>query len=187
MNQQNKERIIEILSDSFKDNKSTNFVLKQDKKTPKRLRNLIEYSLFYGENFGEVLLSEDRNSCTIILDTEKKKTTIKSTLWDLKLIFKCIGLGRVGSVLKRESLIKSHHPKEDFIHLWYIGVDPDQQGNGIGSKQLKEIIEMARSKGKAIYLETSTERNFPFYEKFGFEHVATIDQLGYSLRMYCWK
>lgn len=187
MNKQKRERIISILSESFKDNKSTNFVLKQDKKTPKRLRKLIEYSIFYGENFGQVILSDDQNACTIILDTQKKKSTFKSILWDLKLVFRCIGLNRITKVLKRESLIKSHHPKDSFIHLWYIGVDPDHQGEGKGSQQLEEVIDMANKANKRIYLETSTERNFSFYEKHGFKHVTTITQLGYSLRMYCWQ
>jgi len=179
-----KERIIEILSESFRDNKSTNFVIKQDHKREFRLRRLIEYSIFYGENFGEVFLTEDNNACYIILDTERKRTTLKSIIWDLKLIFQCIGLKNVRKVLKRESLIKSNHPKNDFIHLWYIGVHSSDQGKGLGTKQMKKIIDQARSQNKSIYLETSTERNFKFYKNLGFHEEVTIDQLGYSLKMF---
>jgi len=184
MNQTNKNHIIEILTDSFQNNKSTNFVIKQDNKRAKRFRALIEYSIYYGEKFGEVFLSEDKKACYIILDTEKKKTTLGSIIWDLRLVFKTIGVSRVGKVLKREALIKSHHPTEDFVHLWYIGVSPSVQGKGRGTQLMQTIIEKAQSQNKKIYLETSTQRNFKFYESFGFKEEVTLEQLGYSLKMF---
>lgn len=187
MEKQKKEQIIKILSESFHDNKSTNFVIKQVKKKDFRLRKLIEYSIFYGESFGEVYLSEDNHSCYIILDTEKKKTTLKSVFWDLRLIFQCIGLTNIKKVLKRESLIKSNHPKENFIHLWYIGVIPTEQGLGKGTRLMKMIIDDARSQNKKIYLETSTERNFKFYEDLGFKEEVRGNQLGYSLNFFSLK
>lgn len=187
MKQEIKERIIEILTESFKDNKSTNFVIKHDKKREFRLRKLIEYSIFHGESFGEVFLSEDKNACYIIIDTEKKKTTLRSILWDLRLIFQCIGIKNVRKVMKREALIKSNHPKGSFIHLWYIGVIPTKQSLGIGTRLMKEIVESAQAQNRKIYLETSTERNFKFYEQLGFQEELTLNQLGYSLKMYSLK
>ena len=184
MNPTDKNHVINILTESFQDNKSTNFVIRQDRKKAKRFRSLIEYSIFYGEKFGEVFLSEDKTSCYIILDTEKKKLLWSSLIWDLRLVLKCIGIARVSKVMKREALIKSHHPKEDFIHLWYIGVSPAKQGEGKGTKLMQTIIEKAQSENKKIYLETSTQRNFKFYESFGFTEVVTLDQLGYSLKMF---
>ncbi|PHR47060.1 MAG: GNAT family N-acetyltransferase [Fluviicola sp.] len=184
MNQSNKNDIINILTDSFQNNKSTNFVVQQDSKRAKRFRSLIEYSIFHGEKFGEVFLSEDKTSCYIILDTEKKKLTWSSLIWDLRLVLKCIGIARVIKVMKREALIKSHHPKKDFIHLWYIGVSPAKQGEGKGTKLMQKIIDKAQSQNKKIFLETSTQRNFKFYESFGFTEVVTLDQLGYSLKMF---
>lgn len=184
MNKSDKNHIIEILTDSFQDNQSTNFVVKQDRKRAKRFRSLIEYSIFYGEKFGHIFLSEDKKSCYIILDTSKKKLTLSSMFWDLRLVLKCIGISRVGKVMKREALIKNHHPKEGFIHLWYIGVSPAAQGKGQGTKLMQKIIEKAQAQNKKIYLETSTQRNFKFYVSFGFKEVVRLEQLGYSIRMY---
>lgn len=187
INHQNKQQIIEILTKSFRDNKSTNFVIKQDHKREARLKKLIEYSIFNGERFGQVYLSEDRNSCAIIIDTERKKITFRSLMWDLRLLFMCIGLKNIKKVLKREALIKASYPKEEFIHLWYVGVTPTEQGKGLGTNLIKEIIASARSMNKPVYLETSTERNFEFYKKLGFEEITTIDQLGYSLKLFYLK
>ena len=178
------EQMIEILTTAFQENKSVNFIVKQDKKREKRLRLLIEYSIFYGKSFGKLILNEDKTACAIIVDLEKKKTTFRSIIWDLRLIFGCVGITNVSKILRREKAIKSLLPKEPFLHLWYIGVDPSTQGTGAGSKLLQEIIALAQSQNKVLQLETSTPRNFPFYEKRGFNELAKITEFGYEMRVY---
>lgn len=185
--QDKQQRVLEILTRSFETNQSANFVIKQDRKKNKRMRVLIAYSIAYGELFGEVWLSEDHTACAIVLDSSQKKSSLRAVIWDLRLVFGAIGLRRVVRVLKRESLIKSHHPKEAFYHLWYLGVDPDFQGQGRGSELLQQIIQRAHENQKAVYLETSMERNFAFYEHHGFKEACTLADLGYSIRMYCLK
>lgn len=182
-----KQRVIQILYESFKDNKSTNYIIKQGQSRDRRLRTLIKYSIFYGEKFGEVYLSDDESSCYILMESELKKTTLKSVFWDVKLIIQCIGITNVRKVLKRESIIKSYQPKGNFIHLWYIGVSPNQQGEGRGTMLMKEIIHKSREQNKTLCLETSTERNFQFYERLGFKEKTTLHELSYSLKMYFLK
>jgi ribosomal protein S18 acetylase RimI-like enzyme len=178
--------VSEILFESFFDNKSVNFVVKQDHKKDKRLKTLIEYSIFMGENFGKIYLSDDKKACAIVLDPAKKKTTLKGILWDIKLAFGVIGISNVGKVMARESVLKKYHPKTPFMHLWYIGVKNEEHSKGLGSKLLQQIIN--DNPDKDIYLETSTERNFPFYKKHGFELVDDlVNELGYHLHMYIHK
>jgi len=175
--------ISSILVASFYDNKSVNAVVKQDAKKEQRLKLLIEYSIFMGENFGRLYLTDDNKACAILLDPLKKKITLKAILWDIKLAFKVVGIFNVLSVLRREQVLKSHYPKHNYIHLWFIGVDVKHQGQGLGSKMLKQII--ADYADKDIFLETSTERNFSFYEKYGFTMEKNlINEVGYNLKMY---
>ena len=181
-----KKIVNEILFESFYDNKSINFVVKQDEKKDKRLKKLMDYSIFMGENFGKIYLTDDKKSCAIVLDPSKKKTTLKAIIWDIKLAFGVIGIGNVGKVMNRESTLKKYHPKTPFIHLWYIGVRNQEQSKGLGSKLLNQII--SDYPNKDIYLETSTERNFPFYKKHGFKLVNDlVKDLGYHLHMYIHK
>lgn len=181
---EDKKQVLNILTKSFNDNFSTNFVIKQDQKKSKRLSVLIEYSIFYGERFGEVFLSEDKSACYIIIEPSKKKISLQTLIWDIRLVFQCIGLKKLKKVLKREALLKKEHPKEGFIHLWYIGVEPEMQGKGKGSELMGQIIAKAHNDKKRIYLETSTERNFTFYESFGFKEKLTINDLDYPLKMF---
>jgi len=175
-----KQIIIDILSQSFDQNQSVNFVVKQDRKRKNRIRLLIEYSFFIGLNFGEVFISDDETTCCILLLPEKKKTTLSSVFWEIKLLFRCIGVNNLIKVLNREKLLKQHHPDSPFIHLWYIGVLPRYQGKNKGSILIEEIITHYKLTNKAIYLETSTLRNLPFYKRLGFKVINEID-IGYRL------
>lgn len=179
-----KHIVVDILRKSFRDNASVNFVVKQDRKRESRIRKLMEYSYFQGEHFGKIYLSKDQNACAIVLIPSKKKTTLKSILWDLKLVFGCIGIFRVPKVLKRQREIRKQHPGIPFLHLWYIGVNPSFQGQARGTELMARIIHDAKELNLPICLETSTPRNFPFYEKLGFRLIAEMSQLGYPLHMY---
>ncbi len=179
-NWKDQDLVVDIISQSFNENKSINFVAKQDEKRKQRIELLIRYSFFQGMNFGQIFISDDNKGACIVLFSNKKKTTFRSVIWDLKLAVKCIGASRVLKVLKRESGIKAKHPKEAFIHLWYIGVYPDAQQKGIGSCLLSEVLK--KYPKEMFYLETSTVENLPFYKKYNFEVTDTID-LGYSLHI----
>jgi ribosomal protein S18 acetylase RimI-like enzyme len=175
-----KNLIVDILSKSFNENQSINFVVKQNRKRKDRINLLIQYSFFIGMNFGDVFISDDETSCCIMLLPEKKKTTFFSLLWEVKLLFRCIGISNLMKILNREKLLKQHHPDSPFIHLWYIGVLPEYQGNNKGSLLIEEIITYYKLTNKTIYLETSTLRNLPFYKKHGFKVISKIN-LSYSL------
>lgn len=62
-----------------------------------------------------------------------------------------------------------HFPDEPVWYLKLLGVDPEGQGQGIGSTLLRESLRELDEDGLPAYLETGTERNVRFYERFGFE------------------
>ena len=57
-------------------------------------------------------------------------------------------------------------------YLWAIGVDPPCQGQGIGGMLMQPVLARADADGLPCYLETSKERNVPFYKKYGFTVVS---------------
>jgi GNAT superfamily N-acetyltransferase len=175
-----KAKIIEILTRSFDDNKSVNYVVKQDQNRVERIKNLMDYSFNVCNEFGEVWMSDDKQAVALILFPDKKRSSFRTLLWDLKLALSVIGIDRVSAVLKREAMIKSNHPKEPIAYLWFIGVNPQLQGKGVGSAFIKEVIQECERKKRPIYLETSMEKNLPFYKKFGFEIFQSL-QLSYTL------
>jgi len=177
---QDKDRVVDILAESFDDNQSVNYIVKQDKKRNQRIKKLMAYSFDICFLYGEVFLNDDKSACALILFPDKKKNNLKSILLDIKLIVSCIGISSIKKAMKRESKIKKLQPEKLMYYLWFIGVDSDKQNMGIGSALIKEVIEEAYSKQRPVYLETSTLKNIPWYEKFGFTIYDELN-LGYPL------
>jgi ribosomal protein S18 acetylase RimI-like enzyme len=174
-----------ILTDSFDTNQSVNYIVQQDHKRRERIRALMDYSFEVCYKFGEVYLSDDNHACALVLYPDKKKTTLKSVLLDIGLVFKCIGLSNIGKAFTREYKIKKIQPGEPIYYLWFIGVDPSYQGSGTGTKLMRELIEDSRKKELPICLETSTLRNLPWYDQFGFKVYHELD-LSYILYFLKW-
>jgi ribosomal protein S18 acetylase RimI-like enzyme len=72
-----------------------------------------------------------------------------------------------------------YHPAEPHWYLPMIGVDPAKQGQGYGSALLKHVLERCDGENKLAYLESSSPKNIPLYERHGFELLGTI-QVGSS-------
>lgn len=172
--------IVDILCRSFHDNKSVNYLLSQDDAKGERLRHFMGYAFDVCHNYGDVFISDDGNACALILLPEKKKTTLKSIGFDLRFIIRAIGPAKVRQALSREAQIKAKHPKQRLYYLWFIGVKEDERGKGVGSRLLSELIGEAERQNRTLCLETSTDRNLPWYKKFGFDVYDELD-LGYRL------
>jgi len=170
-----KNTVVDILAQSFEDNKSVNYIVKQDAHREQRIRQLMDYSFDVCKCFGRVVLSKDKKACALIVYPDRKRTTLKSIVWDLKLITNCIGISGIMKAMAREGRIKKLQPKEPLYYLWFIGVHPMEQNKGIGSVLLSDIIEDAEAQERTVCLETSTEKNIPWYEKFGFKIYNELD------------
>ena len=175
-----RNEIVTLLAKSFDTNQSVNYIIQQDAKRPARLRALMKYSFDMCYLFGDIFLSNDRTACALVLYPDKKKTTARSILLDVRLIIDCIGLRNIKKALARENAIKKLQAKEAMYYLWFIGVAPEQQGKGAGSNLLDDIIQDSKQQGRPIYLETSTLKNLPWYKKAGFEIYQELD-LSYKL------
>jgi GNAT superfamily N-acetyltransferase len=101
----------------------------------------------------------------------------------LKLAFCSIGITRILKVLERESKIKIFYPKK-LMYFWFLGVDLVYQGNGKGSKLLKEIIDLANRNKLPLYLETSTEINLPLYNR---NYLQIYNELNFNYPLYMLK
>ena len=180
----NKELIVNILLKSFDDNKSVNYIVKQDGKRAERIKALMEYSFDVCHLYGDVFLTGDKKGCALIVMPDKKKTTLHSILLDTRLALSCIGLLNLKRVMAREAAVKKLHPNGAMYYLWFIGVDPSYQNKGIGTRLLKEVINEGSSKQRAVYLETSTLKNIPWYEKSGF---TVYNKLDFGYELFCLK
>jgi hypothetical protein len=173
-NYSDKKLVTDLLSRAFDTNVSVNFLVKQDSKRQARIRFLMDYAFETCMATGEVLWSDDKKACALIQYPDQKKTSAKSIWLNLQLLFKSIGLLRMGQILNREKVLKKNAPPASALYLWFIGVDPSAQGKGVGSAFVQEIIDKSVAMQRPIYLETSMVQNVPFYQKLGFEKYDEI-------------
>jgi GNAT superfamily N-acetyltransferase len=71
------------------------------------------------------------------------------------------------------------HPAEPHWYLPLIGTDPAKRGNGYGSALLRHALAICDRQKMPAYLEATSARNVPLYQRHGFEALGTI-QVGSS-------
>jgi len=59
-------------------------------------------------------------------------------------------------------------------YLFCIGVEPEYQNNGIGTKIMYPVIQLADKTGIPCYLDTASKRSVTFFSRLGFEVVREI-------------
>jgi ribosomal protein S18 acetylase RimI-like enzyme len=84
--------------------------------------------------------------------------------------------GEVFGLLER---MDRNHPAEPHWYLPMIGVEPAKQGNGHGTALLMRGLERCDDEDQLAYLESSSPKNIPLYERHGFESAGVI-QVGSS-------
>jgi GNAT superfamily N-acetyltransferase len=75
------------------------------------------------------------------------------------------------------------HPGEQHWYLPLIGVVPEKQSRGYGAALLKAVLERCDADDRLAYLEASSPRSVPLYERHGFKVLGAI-QAGTSPTMY---
>lgn len=79
------------------------------------------------------------------------------------------GLTRALRFARIDQQMRRRHPHYEHWYLWFLGVEPDRQGQGLGSLLLKSLSERAGRNGSPCYLETDKQSSVRIYEKHGYK------------------
>jgi GNAT superfamily N-acetyltransferase len=83
---------------------------------------------------------------------------------------------RTPGVFRDLGHIEKMHPTDrPHWYLAFMGVEPSEQGKGLGSALLRPVLERCDAERVPAWLETSSERNLPLYERHGFRVVNETD------------
>ena len=77
----------------------------------------------------------------------------------------------------------AYHIKEPHWYLAILGVEPSQQGRGIGSSLLRHTLDSVDEQKLPAYLESSNPANVPLYQRHGFEVLDEV-QIGSAPRFF---
>jgi len=81
---------------------------------------------------------------------------------------------RLPTTLRILNKMESIHPHEPHWYLASLGTAVELQGKGIGGALMRPVLTHCDAAGLPCYLESSKERNVPFYRRHGFEVVHEV-------------
>jgi ribosomal protein S18 acetylase RimI-like enzyme len=146
-----------------------------DRGQAKKLEGLMRIEAISGLRHESVWTTEDRQATAIWKPPNKWKVGGMELLRQAPSTI-AILRSRLPTALSVLNIIEKKHPVEPpHWHLAVLGTEPDGQGKGKGSSVLQPVLEQCDRAGEGAYLESSKERNVPFYERHGFRVTERID------------
>lgn len=123
---------------------------------------------------GEISRPEGGGAAAVWLPSEK----LEAWPWTrdvraLPMLLHASGLSRFGRMLSlRKAMDDEHDLERPHDYLWFLGVRPNLQGMGLGSRLLAFHCGRLDAAGRAAFLHTATPRNLGLYKRYGFQITA---------------
>jgi len=168
-------RLIEILVDAFDNDPLTRWFVLEDKRRPERLRRLFTWYLSQTLPLHLSHTTEDQNAVALWLGPGQWKLSLYRQIQFLPKIIRVVGLHRAISRIRGVDAFQRKHPTVPHYYLAVLGTAPAVQGRGFGSAILQAGLSRCDKKQMPAYLETSTERNLPLYERHGFRVIGEVN------------
>jgi GNAT superfamily N-acetyltransferase len=102
------------------------------------------------------------------------KVPLREMVGDLPAVVRALGRRLPVGIATLQALERVH-PAEPHWYLEILGTEPAEQGKGIGGALMAPILERCDDEGLPAYLESSKERNVPYYERHGFRVTGELD------------
>ncbi len=170
--------VIESLTDAFDSDPVMNWFLRSDVKRRASRRMIIEMQVAAYRQNGLALAADDGSCAALWAKPGVAADGGMGIIRQLSLLPRMIricGLGRMPRLIKVMDALEQHHPKDpEHYYLFMIGVNPQHQGQGLGSSLLAATLALVDADGKPAYLENSNPKNTPLYERHGFKTIGEI-------------
>lgn len=164
----------EIQGRAFFDDPAFIFTFPEDAARRERLPWLMGIGVGYGRRFGHVLTTAGRMLGHAVWLPPGETSLSEERMGAMGFDQAPARMGE--DALKRfgefMALMSMHHEEIVPTPHWYLmilGVEPERQGQGIGSALIAPTLARADAAGLPCYLETAKERNLVFYRRHGFE------------------
>lgn len=90
----------------------------------------------------------------------------------LPAILRATGFARFPRIMAMREAMDKYHPMDrPHAYLWFLGVRPEVQGMGVGSRMLAAGLAQVDAEGRHAFLESSNAANVPLYRRYGFEVI----------------
>ena len=164
------------LSDAFSTDPIFNWFLRTDARRDAARLKLFHLLLAMALADGEVFRPATGGAAAVWLPSESLgPSPFLQELRTLPVILQATGLSRLSRMSAMRAVMDKHHPTSPrHAYLWFLGVTPQAQGFGVGTRLLAHGLARVDEKGLPAYLESSSPANLPLYRRHGFEVMETL-------------
>ena len=136
--------------------------------------------------YDEVWTTGDCRGAAVWAPPDKWRLPIRKALRGVPTMLRVLG-ARVAPALRAQSTVARAHPPGPHYYLASLGTDPAYQGTGVGSTVLTPVLDRCDREGIGAYLESSKEKNLPFYSRQGFEVTRELPLPGGPSVWLMWR
>ena len=161
-----------LLSRAFYNDPYYLYIMPDGKKRMDQLDWWMKILLRYTLRYGDIYYTDDKKSVSMWIGPDKPVINdIKILSMGLILYPFKIGLINFTRMLDLSGQWDKEHKKQKKRHyyLMVIGVEPEFQQRGIGSRLLQDGLNIADNEKLDCYLETATKEDVGFYKKHNFD------------------
>jgi len=181
--------LVPMLCRAFDDDPVATFLFPRQRARRRGLRRFFHLQLSYLlAGAGEVWTEANCQGAALwmppLLSGAAPATAWRDALRLAPVAFDLVAAGRPGPALRLLADIERSRPRQPHWYLATLGTDPVRQGQGIGSALLQAMLERVDRQGLPAYLESSKERNVPFYARHGFEVTRTLSGPGGGVTLW---
>jgi GNAT superfamily N-acetyltransferase len=175
-----RERVAAALTAAFMDDPVTNWAAPAERHRPAVIRHFFRCYFDFHVDEGTVYVDPERRGAAVWALPGNWKTTVGQDLKISRAFARPRHWRRAATVARGLlSLEREHPPAPPHFYLASLGVEPEHQGQGLGSRLMGPILRICDSDGIPAYLESSKESNIAFYARHGFR---VTDELRLSRR-----
>ena len=165
---------VDILVTAFRDDPVLTFFLNNPSRRTLAFRaffaNIVRAHLRFGHVYAAVL--EDRVAGVAVwrppgAGGETLRDRVRTL--SAQLLVRSLFPRTAGDLFRGFAATIALHPRAPHWYLFFMGVDVDLRGRGIGSKLVAPVLDLADRTGTLCYLETPFPRTHAFYQRQGFE------------------
>lgn len=164
-NYKDKDKAIDIITETFDANPSVNIVIGAGGNRRKKISRLASYAFIKALNRNGAFMSTNKKGMALCFKSNEGSSSFKEVMYEIRFAL-AIPVKKVFQTLKREGYIKKYRFKGNHLYFWFFGVK--NGGDRAGFELKNYVFDYSKKEQLPILLETSVQRNKEIYERYGF-------------------